>query len=334
MMWSKHCLSQFHSRREASVDLIRVPLDVSVRRFDSVLYYGHMQASALIPPATRVHLKALRLSARLTPGGQSFGAHASHNRGAGLEFAQYRAYEPGDEPRHIDWKLYARSDRFFVRDASRDSPLTVWPLIDSSASMAQADEIRPDFRKLDAARALAACIAELAVQQGDNFGLASAGESIQVLQTGAGSRHRSRLWLALDRLQCGGIWPDAEQLRPLWQVLPARSLIVFLSDGFDDNAVHFIEQLASARSEVLSIQILTAEERDFPFRGGQIFRDPETGAERRVDAPRARTLFLQRFSAARAALAQRMAAAGIRHVEYVLDEPLHLALQRLLGGRA
>ena len=78
--------------------------------------------------------------------------HASRSRGAGLEFAQYRGYEPGDEPRRIDWKLFARSDRYFVREAERDSPLTLWIVIDASASMALADRARPDFSKLEAAK--------------------------------------------------------------------------------------------------------------------------------------------------------------------------------------
>ena len=81
-----------------------------------------------IPPDVRARLKGLALSARFATGGHGFGQHASRSRGAGLEFAQYRAYEPGDEPRQVDWKLYARSDRFFVREAERDSPLTAWIL--------------------------------------------------------------------------------------------------------------------------------------------------------------------------------------------------------------
>ena len=89
------------------------------------------------------------------------------------------------------------------------------------------------------------------------------------------------------------------------------------------------ERLAAARREVLSVQMLTAEERDFPFRGGHRFRDPETGEELLSDGDVVRADFLARFAAARAALASRLAASGIRHVEYVLDEALDLPLRRL-----
>ena len=129
----------------------------------------------LIPPDVRARLRELRLVARAGAGGVGLGQHASRSRGAGLEFAQYRAYEPGDEPRRIDWKLYARSDRYFVREAERDSPLTIWLLLDATASMRQADAARPDFTKLDAAKTLAACVIELALRQGDRFGLITTG---------------------------------------------------------------------------------------------------------------------------------------------------------------
>ena len=94
------------------------------------------------------------------------------------------------------------------------------------------------------------------------------------------------------------------------------------------------ERLASARREVASIQLIGADERDFPFEGGHRFVDPESPAERRVEAGRARADFLARFAAARAELARRLTARGIRHAEYVLDEPADLPLRRLFGARA
>src|SRR5690606_3142222 len=124
------------------------------------------------------------------------GMHRSRDRGAGLEFSQYRGYEPGDELRRIDWKLYARSDRFFVREAERDSPLTVWVLLDASASMAQADESRPDWSRLDAGKALAAAIAEVAVRQGVRVGLGVLNDrDLRLVPAAAGTRQRDRILL-------------------------------------------------------------------------------------------------------------------------------------------
>jgi len=290
---------------------------------------------AAIPAVVRARLRSLRLRTRLDAPGAGIGQHAGRSRGAGLEFAQYRAYGQGDEPRRIDWKLYARSDRYFVRDALRDSPLTVWLLLDASASMEQADGARPHYRKIDAACELAACVAEIALQQGDGFGLAALGGSgLQLLMPGAGARHRDRLWLELRALRCGGAAPAAAALRPLWGRIDAGALVLLLSDDFDDSLLEFAERLAGAGREVVSIGVLSAEERDFPFHGGHRFREPESGAELHLEARGADDEFLPRFRAARGALARRLAGGGIRHADYVIDQPLDAPLQRLFraGG--
>lgn len=291
-------------------------------------------AHDLIPPGVRSRLKSLRLTSRRAVGAQGIGAHTSRSRGTGLEFAQYRAYEQGDEPRQIDWKLYARSDKFFVREAERESPLILWILIDASASMAQADAKRPGWSRLDAAKALAACLAELAIAQGDRFGLIVLHESgLRMVAPGAGPRHRDRLLIELHALAAGGGFPDPARLAPLWERIGAQDLVVMLGDFFDEAGVALIERLAAARREVLAIQLLTVEERDFPFAGGHRFRDPETGAELLGDGAALRADFIARFAAARAALAARLDAAGIRHAAYVLDEEVDAPLRQLFGRR-
>lgn len=288
-----------------------------------------------IPPEVRGQLRGLRIGSRRTAGGRGFGLHRSRERGAGLEFVQYRNYEPGDEPRRIDWKLYARSDRLFVRDAERESPLAVWVLMDTSASMGQADSARPDWSRLDAAKALAACVFEIARGQGDPFGLALAGgEGFTLLPPAAGMRQRDRLLLALRGARAAGTLPDEARLAPLWQRTGPGDVVIALGDFFDPAAAVLLERLAATRREVLAIELLTAEERDFPFRDGRLFRDPETGRELPGDGPAMRQGFLDRFGAARRALAARFDAAGIRHAAHVIDQPLERPLQRLFGGGA
>lgn len=294
-----------------------------------------MSGPDFIPAAVRARLKTLQLAGRRAAGGHGFGQHASRSRGAGLEFAQYRAYEQGDEPRQVDWKLYARSDRFFVREAERDSPLTAWVVMDATASMAQGDQARPGWSRLDAARALAACVFELALRQGDRFGLAIVGgDGLSLVPAAAGSRQRDRCLLELQRAAATGQWPDEGRFKPLWERIGAGQLVVLLSDDFDEAAVSLAERLSAARRDVLNIQILTAEERDFPFRGGRRFRDVESGDERLSDAPSARDAFLSQFAKARRDLEARMAASGVRRTEYFLDEALDQPLRRLLAPQA
>lgn len=289
-------------------------------------------AHDLIPADVRSRLKDLRLTARRAIGAQGIGLHHSRSRGAGLEFAQYRAYEPGDELRQIDWKLYARSDRFFVREAERESPLTVWIVLDATASMAQRDGSRGT--RFDAARGLAACVAELALRQGDRFGLMVLhGEGVRLVAPGNGARQRDQLLLALHGLRAEGGFPAQERLGPVFERLGAGDLVLVLSDWFDDAMAALAERLAAARREVLAIQLFTADERDFPYAGGHRFRDPETGEELLGDAAALRADYLRRFGQAQDALDARLDAAGIRHARHYTDQPLDLPLRRLFGAR-
>ncbi|MBX3700683.1 MAG: DUF58 domain-containing protein [Dokdonella sp.] len=285
-----------------------------------------------IPAAVRSRLRGLRLTTRRDAGGAGLGQHASRSRGAGLEFAQYRAYEPGDDLRRIDWKLYARSDRHFVREAERDSPLELWILIDATASMRQADLARPDYAKFDAARLLAACAIEIALRQGDGFGIATFGGSPPcLLAPGAGARQRDRCLIELARVQAAGQWPAAGPAREAAARIASHALVLLLSDFFDAAALELARRLAAAGREVLTLQILAADERDFPFRGGRRFLDPESALERQAEAGAVREEFLRRFALARAGLARECATLGIRHGEHWLDEPLDAPLQRLFA---
>lgn len=288
----------------------------------------------LIPPEVRGRLRGLRLTTRRAAGQSGIGAHASRARGSGLEFAQYRAYEPGDELRQIDWKLHARSDRFFVREAERESPLALWIVLDASASMAQGDAARSGWTRLDAAKALAACLAELALREGDRFGwIILRDDDVRLVAPASGLRQRTRLLVDLSGLTGGGGFPAPARLAPAWERIGARDLVVVLSDLFDGALVALLERLAAARRDVLAVQLLTIEERDFPFAGGHRFVDPETGAELLGDGPAMRADFIRRFGEARTALAARLSASGIGHATYVLDEAIDAPLRTLFGVR-
>ncbi|RZJ95815.1 MAG: DUF58 domain-containing protein [Brevundimonas sp.] len=280
----------------------------------------------------RARLKSLRLASRRAQGADGLGQHQSRSRGAGLEFAQYRAYERGDEPRRVDWKLYGRSDKFFVREAERESPVNVWVIIDASASMSQADEARPTYARLDAAKGLAQAIAEAALRQGDRFGwMALSAAGVRFGPASGGAKHRDRMLLDLEPLKAEGDFAGDNVLRPLLARIGARDLVVVLSDGFEPALVEIATKIASAGREVLFVEMLTAAERDFDFKDGRRFVDPETGRELLGDGPALRATFLRRFAEARAALHARLDAAGVVRTDHVLGEPLDRPLRRLFG---
>ncbi|NOJ99839.1 DUF58 domain-containing protein, partial [Corallococcus coralloides] len=125
----------------------------------------------------------------------------------------------------------------------------------------------------------------------------------------------------------------ADRLRPLWERVRPGDLLLAIGDGFDEAGIVLLEQLASARREVALLQILTADERDFPFGAGHRFRDPETGEELLGDGAAIRTDYLQRFADARNALQSRLQASGIASATGWLDQPLDQPLQALFGRR-
>ncbi len=292
-------------------------------------------ASDPMTPSLRARLAGLRIVPRRAAGRGGIGLHASRSRGAGLEFAQYRAYEPGDEPRQIDWKLYGRSDRFFVREAERESPLRMWILLDASASMAQADEARPAWSRFDAARLLVACIAEVALRQGDDFGLIVLHDAgLRLVPAAGGVRQRDRLRLQLQQSAPGRAFPASTCLSPVWERIGGDDLVLAIGDWFDDDAVALPEKLAAAGREVVALQLLTVEERDFPFRDGRRFVDPETGEALPGDGPALRAGYLERFAQAQRALRARFDAAGIRFASAALDADADAVLQPLFGPQA
>lgn len=283
-----------------------------------------------LPPELRSRLRNLSIVPRRAAVLASAGMHDSRNRGGGLEFAQYRAYERGDDLRGIDWKLYARSDKFFVRDAERESPVAIWIVIDASASMAQADLARPDWSRFDAARRAAMSLMEIALYQGDRFGLVveQAGGPM-VLAPHAGGRHRDRVRLALAPLKPSGVADWERDVGVFGEQIGPRDLVIVLTDGFDETCIATVERLAASGRDIALMQILTTDERDFPFDQGYRFHDPETGVEVLGDGRALRQDFLDRFAAARATLAARLEARGIRHVEHFIDESADVPIRSL-----
>lgn len=288
-----------------------------------------------LPAELRSALRGLSLAPLRASGGAGAGAHASRNRGGGLEFAQYRAYEKGDDLRRIDWRLYARSDHFFVREAERESPVTLWIVLDASASMGQASETRPDWSRLDAAKRLAAALIAVALKDGDRFGLAvSAAEGLAMTRAGAGARHRDLVLAELARVSPAGLVNWEGDLERLGARASAQDLFVVLTDGFDEGCVAAVERLAGAGRDIGFVQILTAEERDFPFEGGRQFEDPETGVRVLGEGRAMRESFLARFAEARTAQAARLRASGVRRVEHFADESADRPIRALFSTAA
>ena len=224
------------------------------------------------------HSQDLELIIRHVLAGLGHGLHVGRERGAGVEFSEYRAYAPGDEWRRVDWKLLARNDRYYVREAERDSHVAVWLWLDASASMGEASHQYPDVTKLVYARALLSCIAAVAQRQGDAFGLIVANQGrIHVTPLSRGPRQLHRVMAQLNRSQAQAALPDAMQMQAQLQFLRSPSLLFAVSDFLDwpSASAESLLRLRKMRYDVRALSLHTQAECDADFPLRTAYCDPE-----------------------------------------------------------
>lgn len=250
----------------------------------------------LATPAQLAHTSDLNLVIRYVLAGLGHGIHAGRERGAGVEFSEYRAYAPGDEWRRVDWKLLARADRYYVREAERDSHVAVWLWLDASASMAEPSRGMAGLDKLKYARAVLACVAAIAQRQGDAFGLiVCGGGKVQFTPAARGPRQMQRVLAQLSRAGAAGSLPPAETLRASLHFARSPSLIFAASDFLEWPSAQSeaLLRLRHMRHDVRALCLNTDAECDAGFEAGSTWRDPEHGDGLfRLD-PQARASYLK-----------------------------------------
>ncbi|WP_226876686.1 DUF58 domain-containing protein [Microbulbifer hainanensis] len=268
--------------------------------------------------------------------GMLLGAQHSQRRGAGLEFQQYRSYQAGDPIRHIDWKLFARSDRYFVREAEQESQMHVCILLDTSASMAQPSFTVPQLSKLQYARCWIATLCWLLHSQGDRFSLIALNDrGPRRVPEGQGEDHHRRVALELARLEAAGHWPDRAQIAPLWSLFEQPCQVVLVSDFFEGESADitgFAARLHAAGRPCLPLQLLVDAERTFPFDGELKIHDPERPGFTELAAGPQRADYLRAFAAAQRTLASRFAAQQSPLTSVAVEEPIELSLRRFIDA--
>lgn len=286
---------------------------------------------------TPEHLHALRnlsLAARRATEGLLNGAHASRRHGAGLEFSQYRPYQPGDDLRRLDWRLAARSDRYYLREAEVDTSLTVHLLLDASASMNHRDD--NGLTKLDYGRLLLAALAYLARQQGDAVGLTILSPAgLRHLPPRADARQLPRLYHALETAEAAGTFPDAATLAPL-TARRQRALTVCVSDLYEEESEinTLLARLRAVSGEVLLLHVVASNELNFSYQDAVTLRDLETGQTLQLDADQQRPAYQQQLQAWLRATAQAARRQGFDYHQVNSAEPLDQALREFLRRRA
>jgi uncharacterized protein (DUF58 family) len=287
-----------------------------------------------LDPAVIARLGSMELKARTIVEGFLSGLHRSPYKGFSVEFAEYRQYLPGDDLSTLDWKVYARSDRHYVKKFEEETNLECHLLLDVSASMTYRGGAA--MSKLEYGSVLAASLAYLMSRQRDAIGLIQFDQKIGArLPASARPGHLHALLLALDRVTPGARSNVGRPLHQLADALTKRSLVVLISDLFDDpdRIVSGLKHLRYRGTDVIVFQLLDPNELTFPFRGAARFTDLESAAAVTADPARVRDGYLGALKALRERYEKELRSQGIDFLLLDTSKPLDFALLAYLDAR-
>jgi uncharacterized protein (DUF58 family) len=260
-----------------------------------------------LTPDILARISKLELNARQIVDGYLAGRHRSPRQGIAVEFAQHREYAPGDDIKHLDWKVFARTERYHLKQYEQETNLVAWLIVDASESMAvgTVNHGSEAITKYDVASTLAAALSYLVIQQADTAGLVTFAEAIRT--TLKPSSQQSQVRDILRTLSEGVTKRPSNAgkvLRDLGGRLGRRSVIFVFSDLLDelDDFVTGLRILRSQKHEVVVFQVLDAAEIDFPFRHPTLFRGLEELPELSTDPLSIREHYLKEFAAHQSAV--------------------------------
>jgi uncharacterized protein (DUF58 family) len=287
--------------------------------------------ASFLDPALLARLDDLALLARTVVDGFMHGQHRSLRRGSSLDFAEHRSYQPGDDLRRIDWRVYGRTDRFYVKEYDADTNAGVVFALDASASM---DFGSGAVTKFDYARFLVAALAWLSQGQGDRVGLATfTGDVDEVVPPSV--RHLPLLLHTLGRVQAAREGRLARAVERIAHLTTRAGIVVLVSDCYEepDAIGRAVDTLRMRGHDVVFFHVVDPAERDLPAMGAATFQDAESGALLPLRPDQLRDKYQALVAAHYAAVARRLAAAGADYLRVVTDEPLDRALHGYLDSR-
>jgi uncharacterized protein (DUF58 family) len=233
-----------------------------------------------LQPEIVAQLANMELRARLVVEGFITGLHKSPYHGFSVEFTEHRQYMPGDEIRHIDWKAYGKTDRYYIKQFEEETNLKSYLILDASKSMAYTSGAY--LRKVVYASYIAAALAYLMVEQRDAVGLTIFDERVRTFLPPRGTKlYLKQLLRELEVLQPGERTLTGEALHQVAERIKRRGLVIVLSDLFDDprQVMTALKHFRHKGNEVIVLQVLDPLERSFAFAHDAVFRDMETKEE-------------------------------------------------------
>ena len=291
-------------------------------------------AASLIEPKALMGIRSLELRARAVVEGFLSGLHRSPDHGFSVEFTEYRGYTPGDDLRYLDWRVFARSDRYVIKKFEDETNLRCHLITDQSQSMTFSSA---GHTKAHYAATLAATLAYFLHLQGDAVGLLTFDETVRDYFP---ARHRAdhlrQLMLALEKPAGGKATDLSAPLERAAQLVRKRGLVVLISDFLAplDQLERSLMLLAASGQEAAVFQVLDPAELTLAFERPTLFRDAESGRELYVDPTAARSGYVEKMAAHGAALEGVCQKLGVTYHRLTTDQPLELALYEFLQKRA
>ncbi len=284
-------------------------------------------------PQTLARIAKLELRARLVVEGVISGMHKSPHRGYSVEFAQHRDYTQGDEIRHIDWKVYGRSDRYYIKQYEEETNLKAYLLVDTSNSM---NYKSGPLSKLDYAGILASALGSLLLQQRDAVGLSLFNDGIQVFlpPSGLASQMREMLRL-LESAQTAPRTNVSGTMHDLAERIKRRGLVMIFSDFFDDpdEIIKGLQHFRHRKHEVIVFHLLDRYELTFPFKESCIFEGMEEEGQLPAEPNALRKTYMEAFNAFVRKLMRGCRDMNMDYVQMPTDMPVDDALARYLHQR-
>ena len=290
----------------------------------------------MLTPTDRAAVASLQLLARQIVEGFYAGLHRSPHKGFSVEFKEHRQYVPGDDIRSIDWKLYGKTDRFFIREYEEETNLRCTILVDASGSMGYRGS-RSAHTKLEYAVRVAAALSYLLLRQQDGAGLVTFSDELRrYIPPRARPKHLAAILDELSKLTPGGETELGGVMRRIASKVGRRGLVVLLSDLFGDvdATMKALAQFRHSDHEVILFAVWDPDELDFPFRRWTQFDSLERRDHRRlVDPAQMRQRYLARLAEFRERLATGCRRQRIALVPLSTDQPPSEALGAYLALR-
>ena len=291
-------------------------------------------AEQYLKPEVIQNIARLDLRARFIVEGFLTGLHASPFHGFSVEFSEHHRYNPGDDPKDIDWQVYARTDRYYVKRYQAETNITGYVVMDLSRSMAYT--YRQELTKFDYAICLAAAISYLMIHQQDPVGLMTFGEDLRDSLPARSRRSQlGNILAVLQKCRPEGTTRIAENLRRIAAMIRHRSLMMIMSDllAEPDEIINSLRLMRHAGHDVILFHILDEAEVSFPFSGSVDLLEPESGERQIVDAAGVRSSYLDALNELRERYEQECLAIGADYVPLDTSMPFDKALMEYLYQR-